>query len=702
MSMHKSRIVCHTGTLFLILSLVCVIAMATQLQAAATDATTSSTSSVLSEQLSEAMPPSQLLPVGTETIEFSVTTNEPAIVKADIDDTSFADMQYTLSTDNQKTHTLSIPAEVDTPYPFVIKAASIDTPDTPWDVTRTVNYRVMRQYNPSYPRTFTLWWPRWGDWDEVTAEKLSKLSMTVFNLHGYDEPDGYKPIDPAIFQKAKQLNPHLKILTQLYSTYGCDDAFCALLEEVDQDPDHPLYQQIFIRNADGTLWEYGAGQDWAHPVYNFANPETVAFLIEQNSKLWQGDVLTFDGAFMDNCWRGFAGVNDGRGADTAKFIDLDLDGQADDPKVRDTAYEYGLQDFLRGLRAEMPNAILLCNATFGSPDEKKLHDPGQPLTDREGKPYNYTDYLSGIEYEDDLVVLSYFDDYWRSFDELMSEYKQWDQANPAINIMPNKILVDGSEDDALAYNNLQSMRYSLAAALMGDGVYLHGGWGHYTYFDEYDADLGYPEEDFGAPIAEGSTVWRRNFTNGVALVNTSSDKAITVDLGRTYRALKGDQDPSVNNGQKMTEVEIPPLDGRILLREDNTTQPTPTPGVYLPMIQSVSLINADTDEPIAGYEALSGDVTLDLATLPTDNLSLRASTEPAQVGSVQFALDGEVIQTENHLPYVAAGDTNGGQDILPMALPDAGTHTVTVTPYTQPLGQGEAGPPLTLELEIPS
>ncbi|NOK61867.1 MAG: hypothetical protein GFH27_549281n11 [Chloroflexi bacterium AL-W] len=134
-----------------------------------------------------------------------------------------------------------------------------------------------------------------------------------------------------------------------------------------------------------------------------------------------------------------------------------------------------------------------------------------------------------------------------------------------------------------------------------------------------------------------------------------------------------------------------------------TPEPTPTPPqVYLPMIQSVSLINADTDEPIAGYEALSGEVTLDLATLPTTNLSLRANTEPAQVGSVQFAIDGAVIQTENHSPYVAAGDTNGGQDILPMLLPAAGTHTVTVTPYTQPRGQGEAGSPLTFELEISS
>lgn len=130
-------------------------------------------------------------------------------------------------------------------------------------------------------------------------------------------------------------------------------------------------------------------------------------------------------------------------------------------------------------------------------------------------------------------------------------------------------------------------------------------------------------------------------------------------------------------------------------------KPEQTPQVYLPMIQSMSLINADTDEPIAGYETLTDDVTLDLATLPTENLSLRANTEPAQVGSVQFAIDGQVIQTENHLPYVAAGDANSGQNILPMSLPEVGTHTVTVTPYTQPRAQGEAGPPLTFELEIP-
>lgn len=128
-------------------------------------------------------------------------------------------------------------------------------------------------------------------------------------------------------------------------------------------------------------------------------------------------------------------------------------------------------------------------------------------------------------------------------------------------------------------------------------------------------------------------------------------------------------------------------------------EPTPTEQVYLPMIQSLTLINADTDQPIAEYDPIPAKATLDLSDLPTSNLSIRANAETATVGSVQFALNGEVIQTENHVPYVIAGDANGGTDYRSWT-PPAGDHTLTVAPYTQPNGQGEIGESITVNLTV--
>jgi hypothetical protein len=133
-------------------------------------------------------------------------------------------------------------------------------------------------------------------------------------------------------------------------------------------------------------------------------------------------------------------------------------------------------------------------------------------------------------------------------------------------MLPNKIVNDGSRTPDRAYQTLRQMRFSLAATLMGDGVFLHGGWGFYTWFDEFDAKLGYPRQVFGAPVAGGSPLWRRDFDGGIALVNSSQTDTITVNLGGTFRAIQGMQDKTVNNGQSVSSVTIGPLDGRILLK----------------------------------------------------------------------------------------------------------------------------------------
>ena len=53
-------------------------------------------------------------------------------------------------------------------------------------------------------------------------------------------------------------------------------------------------------------------------------------------------------------------------------------------------------------------------------------------------------------------------------------------------------------------------------------------------------------------------------------------------------------------------------------------------------VNSVTLINADTNQPIAGYDPLPNGATLDLSTLPTDNLNIRANCAFAGDGSGDF------------------------------------------------------------------
>lgn len=66
----------------------------------------------------------------------------------------------------------------------------------------------------------------------------------------------------------------------------------------------------------------------------------------------------------------------------------------------------------------------------------------------------------------------------------------------------------------------------------------------------------------------GSDVLRRDFENGIVLVNGRTAPQ-TVDLGATFRRIHGTQDPTVNNGATVSTVTLGPRDAIILLRKEH-------------------------------------------------------------------------------------------------------------------------------------
>jgi len=166
--------------------------------------------------------------------------------------------------------------------------------------------------------------------------------------------------------------------------------------------------------------------------------------------------------------------------------------------------------------------------------------------------------------------------------------------------------------------------------------------------------------------------------------------------------------------------------GSSWLLPDNTITPALTPGIYDVSVVATDpasnvgsdsttneltvlepgggdqvaafiLINADTDQDIGPLS--DGDV-LDLSSLPTANLAIRAETLPATVGSVRFDLDGDVgFRTESTAPYALFGDSNG--NYAPWSgVPLAGIHSLTATPFSGTGASGTAGTPLTVGFEI--
>ncbi len=110
------------------------------------------------------------------------------------------------------------------------------------------------------------------------------------------------------------------------------------------------------------------------------------------------------------------------------------------------------------------------------------------------------------------------------------------------------------------------------------------------------------------------------------------------------------------------------------------------------------LINAVTDQPVAGFDPMQDGAILNLDAL-TFPLNVQAITDPSVVGSVVFQLTGPdpANRTENVAPYALFGDSGGNFANGSFSL---GNYTLTATPYSSILGQGTAGTPLVINFSV--
>ena len=133
-------------------------------------------------------------------------------------------------------------------------------------------------------------------------------------------------------------------------------------------------------------------------------------------------------------------------------------------------------------------------------------------------------------------------------------------------------------------------------------------------------------------------------------------------------------------------------------QDEPATEPSTPSAPEALRTESLTLYNADTDESV---RPLNDGDTLNLSTLTTKNLSIVARTSPQVVGSVAFTLDGTSF-VDNTSPYAVAGsDDEGGNSADYTAwTPSLGSHTLTVTPFSEPDASGEAGTPLTLAFSV--
>jgi hypothetical protein len=100
---------------------------------------------------------------------------------------------------------------------------------------------------------------------------------------------------------------------------------------------------------------------------------------------------------------------------------------------------------------------------------------------------------------------------------------------------------------------------------------------------------------------------------------------------------------------------------------------------------TITLMNADNEQVITGFNPITNNATIALSALVTANLNIRANV--SGVGSVKFTWSGAEsgTKTESTAPYAMKGDRGGNYLAW---TPTLGTYTLTMTTYS---GSGATG-----------
>jgi hypothetical protein len=156
------------------------------------------------------------------------------------------------------------------------------------------------------------------------------------------------------------------------------------------------------------------------------------------------------------------------------------------------------------------------------------------------------------------------------------------------------------------------------------------------------------------------------------------------------------KDKSATGGQITINGETYAWTNFEQIRNDPPTGITTPQPTEVANIVSLTLINADTDLPIEGFDPIPADAIINLAKLPTKHLNIRANVSGSPIGSIVFSGTAG-RRTESITPYTLRGDTNG--DYLSWT-PAVRSYTVTATLYSKANGAGTRLQRLTLSFTV--
>lgn len=487
-----------------------------------------------------------------------------------------------------------------------------------------------------YPKLANLFY-RWHIEESEVAE-LAKWDILIIDMD-------VQTYSPQYLKKLKELNPNITLLAYLAP------------EEVRGDSWNlaGTLRQKFFNAVDPSWWlrsESGSQVAWwaPNPMINVTSDAKTV-----NGKKWydvlpefvQNELMSsgyWDGVFYDNCWDDLTFLSSYK-------IDTNSDGSAEPINVLNQKWRDGMSTLLNNTRLKIgSDKIIMGN----------------------GGEYYYK-FVNGTLYETFPT---------RGWAYTLEKYKFITEkgVNPPIGVLNTNVNNSGKKTD------YQKMRFGLASSMLANGYHSfdNGDMSHAEvwWYDEYEASLGQPTGE-AYNILNNSTkledgVWRREYENGVVLVN-STNRTYTVELGGEYEKLHGKQDPKVNDGSIITKVSVPAQDGLIMLKSvENIYNATFVNGSFARVFNQYGHVArtgffAYLDNHGGGNQVINQDI---------DNDGQREVLE-ADINKVKIFDNGKLIKT--FYPYtenynkginITVGDldNNGTMEIITGTEKGGGPH----------------------------
>jgi hypothetical protein len=402
--------------------------------------------------ITNAQPPSTLLPVGATSVALTVQTADNTTCAYAVGQAlPFAQMTAFASGGGTQMQSTVISGL--NPDPNFVNDVYVRCAAQPNYVLH-LQYRALSDANPPYPRKGNLW--GWWLWYSNGLPYMSKVDLWL----------GASP-SASDAATLRQLNPHLRILTSINAVENSG-----------------LPDDYYLKDIHGNKIEVWPGSY----RLNMTKPYVADYQAQFAYQTVLGTGLMADGVFFDNVMTTQSWLKTDIYGNPVQ-IDANEDGIPDDPATLDAAWKAGVFREFQTFRQLMPNAIISSHAT-------DIYEPGiAGLFNGISIGFHTSDVLEGR----------------MAFSTLFTTYNDW----LSLAVPPPNTMIESSPMQWISYGYGYSpltaippstlefartyypyVRFGLALTLLNNGFFAHEFGDTYHgndwWYDELNYNLGYP------------------------------------------------------------------------------------------------------------------------------------------------------------------------------------------------------------------